>query len=72
MTKLCYTRIMAEKDIISKHIIKRLIEDISRYLFHLKLESLEVLETQYQRIEERRADIVVKVREHGYSLSTEI
>jgi len=51
MTKLCYTQLMAAKDIISKHIVKRLIEDISRYLFHLKLKSLEVLETQYQHIE---------------------
>ena len=54
---------MAEKDIVSKHIIKRLIEDISKYLFNLDLETIEVLETQYQRIEERRADIVVKVKQ---------
>ena len=58
-----YTFIMAEKDIISKDIIKRLIEDISKYLFNLDITLLEVLETQTQRIEERRADIVVRVKE---------
>jgi len=65
---------MAKKDIISKHIIKRLIEDISKYLFKLKLDSLEVLETQFQRVEERRADIVVKVKEGSrqYLLHIEI
>jgi len=65
---------MANKDIVSKHIIKRLIEDISKYLFELKLDSLEVLETQYQRIEERRADIVVRVSESNreYLLHIEI
>ena len=65
---------MAEKDIISKKIIKRLIEDISRYIFELELDALEVLETQFQRTEERRADIVVKVLQAGkeYLLHIEI
>ncbi len=54
---------MADKDVVSKHIIKRLIEDISKYLFELELDSLEVLETQFQRVEERLADIVVRVSE---------
>ncbi|MFK5948462.1 MAG: hypothetical protein QM500_06800, partial [Methylococcales bacterium] len=65
---------MAEKDIVSKHIIKRLIEDISKYLFELELDSLEVLETQFQRVEERRADIVVRVSESSrqYLLHIEI
>jgi len=54
---------MGEKDIVSKHLIKRIIEDISKYLFHLELEKVEVLETEYNRIEERRADIVVKVQQ---------
>lgn len=73
-TLICYNLIMAEKDIISKQIIKRLIEDISKYLFELELETLEVLETQFQRPEERRADIVVKVSEAGrhYLLHIEI
>ncbi len=54
---------MAKTDIISKDIIKRLIKDISHYIFGLDLAQVEVLETQFQRVEERRADIVVKVAE---------
>ncbi len=65
---------MAEKDIISKDIIKRLIQEISTYLFDLNLEHIEVLETQFQRVEERRADIVVKASEANrqYLLHIEI
>ena len=55
---------MADKDIISKHLIKRLIEDISKYIFNIELEHVEVLETQFQRPQERRADIIVKVFEN--------
>ncbi len=65
---------MAEKDLISKDLIKRLIQEISTHIFGLNLDSIEVLETQFQRIEERRADIVVKVTEAGrtYILHIEI
>ena len=52
---------MADKDIISNHLIKRLIEHISKYIFNLELEHVEVLKTQFLRPQERRADIIVKV-----------
>ena len=62
------------KDIISKEIIKHLIEDIAKYIFDIELQSIEILDTQLQRIEERRADIVVKVSQKGriYLLHIEI
>lgn len=62
------------KDIISKTIIKRLIENIAKYIFDLDIQSMEILETQLQRVEERRADIVVKVSEKNrvYLLHIEI
>lgn len=65
---------MVEKDIISKKIIKHLIEDFNTYLFHLQFDRVEILETQYQRVEERRADIVAKItdKNKGYLLHVEI
>jgi hypothetical protein len=51
---------MGDKDIISKYLIKRIVKDITCYLFHLELNDIEILETQYQRVEERRADIVAR------------
>ncbi len=54
-----------QKDIISKTIIKKLITDLARYVLNLELDNVEVLETQHQRVEERRADIVVRVSETG-------
>ena len=48
--------------------------DIARILFKLKVNDAELLETEYQRIEERRADLVARmyVEEGGYILHIEI
>ena len=63
---------MGNKDIVSKHLLKRIVEELSHYLFHLDLKNVEVLETQYQRVEERRADIVVKAEQAGKELLVHI
>lgn len=52
---------MGEKDIISKQIFKRILVDVATYLFGLELQSADLLETEHQRIEERRADLCARV-----------
>ncbi|MDF1582290.1 MAG: hypothetical protein P1P78_03170 [Methyloprofundus sp.] len=52
---------MGEKDIISKQIFKRILVDVATYLFGLELQSAELLETEQQRIEDRRADLCARV-----------
>lgn len=52
---------MGEKDIISKRIFKRILVDVATYLFELELTSAELLETEQQRIEDRRADLCARV-----------
>jgi len=51
---------MGHKDITSKYILKHIVLDIARYLFHLELDQAELLETEKQRVENRQADLVVK------------
>jgi len=53
---------MAHKDLISKHILKRLLLDIGIHLFKLDLVDAELLSTEEQRVEERRSDLVAKVK----------
>lgn len=53
---------MHDKDVISKHLLKRLAVDMARILLSLDLDEVDVIETQQQRVEERRADLVVKAR----------
>lgn len=53
---------MAEKDIVSKDILKRIAVDIARVLLHLKVDRAEIIETEYQRIEDRRADLVAHMQ----------
>ncbi len=53
---------MAAKDIISRAMLKRLTTDLAHHLLRLKAETVEVLETQNQRIEDRRADLVARMR----------
>lgn len=55
---------MANKDIISKRALKHLAADIANLLLALDIEddSVELLETEQQRIELRRADLVARVR----------
>ncbi|NOQ35714.1 MAG: hypothetical protein GQ569_07435 [Methylococcaceae bacterium] len=55
---------MAEKDIISKQSIKRIAVDIAIHLLHLEIDpnDVELLTTEQQRVEDRRADLVVKLK----------
>jgi predicted transposase YdaD len=56
---------MAQKDIISKHTLSRLTADIATMLLGLDIDtnSVELLETEQQRVELRKADLVARVRE---------
>ena len=58
---------MADKDIIGKETIRRLAADIAIYLLELSIDpgSPVVLPTEHQRVEDRRADLVVRLREKG-------
>nr|VFK49890.1 MAG: Predicted transposase YdaD [Candidatus Kentron sp. TC] len=58
---------MAHKDIIGKEIIRRLALDLATCLLELPIDPdfLEVLPTEHLRIEERRADLVVELRERN-------
>jgi len=55
---------MAEKDIISKEAIRRIAVDLAVFLLDLNIDpdSLELIETESRRIEDRRADLVARVR----------
>lgn len=65
---------MAAKDIVSKHLIKRIALDMARILLNLDVDEVEIVENENQRVEDRRADLVVKVkaREGEYLLHIEI
>lgn len=49
---------MAAKDIVSKDILKRIAVDIARVLLKLEVDQAEIIETDYQRVEDRHADLV--------------
>ncbi|MEZ5452411.1 MAG: hypothetical protein R3E93_06260 [Thiothrix sp.] len=53
---------MHSKDITSKQLLKRMAADLANLLLKLDIDpdSVELLETQHQRVEERRADLVVR------------
>jgi len=53
---------MTAKDIISRDALKRLTTDLARYLLGINGKAVELLETQHQRIEDRRADLVARMR----------
>jgi len=53
---------MTAKDVISRDMLKRLTTDLAHHLLRLKAEAVELLETQNQRIEDRRADLVARMR----------
>ena len=53
---------MGHKDVVSKSIIKRLVKDIALHLLDQVVEVVDILNTEQQRIEERRADLVARVR----------
>ena len=48
---------MAAKDIVSKDILKRIAVDIARVLLKLEVDQAEIIETDYQRVEDRHADL---------------
>ena len=54
---------MAKKDITTKKILKHIVKDIAHYIFHLNLDEAEILETEFQRVEKRHADLVISARE---------
>ena len=56
--------LMADKDIISKEAIRNIAVDLATFLLGLSIDpdSLELIETETRRIEERRADLVARVR----------
>jgi len=55
---------MQTKDITSKQLLKRMAADLANLLLKLDIDpdSVELLETQHQRVEERRADLVVRAQ----------
>lgn len=55
---------MAEKDIVSKEVLQHLAADIANILLELDVEhdSVELLQTEQQRVESRRADMVARMR----------
>lgn len=55
---------MAEKDIVSKEVLQHLAADIANLLLELDVEhdSVELLQTEQQRVESRRADMVARMR----------
>jgi len=53
---------MTTKDIISRDMLKRLTTDLARHLLGVEAEAVELLETQRQRVEDRRADLVAQMR----------
>ena len=54
---------MPKKDIVSKQVIKHLTVDLAHYLLGLDIDPdrIELLPTEQQRIEDRRADLVARV-----------
>ena len=66
---------MTAKDIISRDTLKRLTTDLAQQLLGIDGEAVELLETQNQRVEDRRADLVARMRGangEAFLLHTEI
>ncbi len=53
---------MAAKDITSRDILKRLTEELALQILGIEAKVVETLETQNQRVEDRRADLVARMR----------
>jgi predicted transposase/invertase (TIGR01784 family) len=49
-----------KKDIISKEIIKKVIKDIANKILNLKIDEFELIDTEFQKVEARKADILAK------------
>ncbi|MCP3656313.1 MAG: hypothetical protein GY766_15645 [Herbaspirillum sp.] len=54
---------MTAKDTISRDMFKRLTTDFAHHLLGIEAEAVELLETKNQRIEDRRADLVARMRQ---------
>ena len=52
---------MRFKDNVSKEVVETLIKDIAKYILGIEIDNYEFLDKESQRIESRRADVVVKV-----------
>jgi hypothetical protein len=50
---------MASKDLVSKHLLKRLAVDLAFTSSGLEIEAREVLASEQQRVEDCRADLVM-------------
>lgn len=64
MTDQPKTKYLSTKDIASKALLKRMAADMANLLLGLDVDpnSVELLETEKERIEQRRADLVIKAR----------
>ena len=60
---------MTAKDVISRDTLKRLTTDLAKHLLGIDGETVDLLETQNQRIEDRRADLVARMRSSSGRLS---
>ena len=67
---------MGQKDVISKQLIKRIAVDLAVYVLGLDVayDELELLSSEQQRVEERRADLLARVmqQEQSFILHVEI
>jgi len=54
---------MRFKDQVSKEVVETLIIDIAKYILGIEIKKFEFLDKESQRIESRRADVVVKVND---------
>ena len=66
---------MPSKDLISKQLLRQLAVDFSNQLFGLNIVEAELLSSEQPRVEERRADLVARVKNHegkSYILHVEL
>jgi len=50
-----------KKDIILKETLKSIVKSVAYYILKIKVDTIELIETEKERIESKRADIVVKI-----------
>ena len=66
---------MADKDLISKKLLKRLLVDFGTQLFKLDIAEAELLSSEQPRVEGKRADLVARIKDaegESYILHVEI
>jgi len=52
---------MGKKDIISKDVINTLVIDIAKYILKIDVTKVTLIDKEFQRVEDRRADVVANV-----------